>query len=78
MENLADAGAAAGMSLKSPIYVPGKLTYVTNVANYGKESAMGVSLRKTADSGRWSVIGGVSATTEGTPGFKAGIAGVIN
>ena len=74
---LADGGVAAAMSLEAPPYVPGRVTYAANIAHYGSESAIGVSLRNTADNGKWSLTSGATTTTEGTPGFRVGLSGVV-
>jgi len=70
------AGVAAAMAMESAPYVPGKLTYAAGMGYYEQQAAMGVSLRKTADNGRWSVTGGASATSRGTVAFRVGIGGV--
>lgn len=70
------AGVAAAMAMESAPYVPGKLTYAAGMGYYEQQTAMGVSLRKTADNGRWSVTGGASATSRGTIAFRVGIGGV--
>jgi trimeric autotransporter adhesin len=70
------AGVAAAMAMESAPYVPGKVTYAAGMGYYEQQSAVGVSLRKTADNGRWSVTGGASATTRGSVGFRVGIGGV--
>jgi hypothetical protein len=70
------AGVAAAMAMESAPYVPGKVTYAAGMGYYERQSAVGVSLRKTADNGRWSVTGGASATTRGTVGFRVGVGGV--
>ncbi|MET3474310.1 ESPR-type extended signal peptide-containing protein [Variovorax atrisoli] len=70
------AGVAAAMAMESAPYVPGKLTYAAGMGYYEQQAAMGVSLRKTADNGRWSVTGGASATSRGTVALRVGIGGV--
>ncbi|MFM9923164.1 YadA-like family protein [Variovorax sp. H27-G14] len=70
------SGTASAMAMESAPYVPGKLTYAAGMGIYSGESAVGVSLRKTAENGRWSVTGGVSAASAGTVGVRVGISGV--
>ncbi|WP_295987473.1 ESPR-type extended signal peptide-containing protein [uncultured Variovorax sp.] len=70
------AGVAAAMAMESAPYVAGKLTYAAGMGYYEQQAAMGVSLRKTADNGRWSVTGGASATSRGTVALRVGIGGV--
>ena len=71
------AGAAAAMAMESAPYVPGKLTYAAGLGYYQQQSAVAFSLRRTADNGRWSVTGGISASSGGI-GARVGIAGVFN
>ena len=66
------------MALESAPYVAGKWTYAAGAAYHGGENAIGVTLRKTADNGRWSLTGGVAAASEGDPSFRIGISGVID
>ncbi|MDM0007210.1 ESPR-type extended signal peptide-containing protein [Variovorax sp. J22G73] len=70
------AGTAAAMALESAPYVAGKVTYAAGLGHYQGQTAVGASLRKTAENGRWSVTGGVTATSAGTAGVRAGISGV--
>lgn len=72
------AGIASAMAVQNAPYVSGKFTYAVGAAHYSGEQAVGISLRKTADNGRWSLNGGVSAATQGDPGFLIGISGVID
>ena len=46
--------------------------------HHGGESAIGVTLRKTADNGRWSLTGGIAVASEGDPSVRIGISGVID
>ena len=59
-------------------YIPGKYTYAAGAAYHGGQSAVGVTLRKTADNGRWSLTGGIAAASEGDPSVRIGISGVID
>ena len=78
VEKRANAGIAAALALESAPFVAGKYTYAAGAAYNGDESAIGVTLRKTADNGRWSLTGGIAAATEGDPSFRIGISGVID
>ena len=78
VEKKANAGIAAAMALESAPFVAGKYTYAAGAAYHGGEQAIGVTLRKTSDNGRWSITGGVAAASEGDPSFRIGISGVID
>lgn len=78
VEKRANAGVAAAMALETAPYVPGKYTYAAAAAHHGGENAVGVTLRKTADNGRWSLTGSIAAASEGDPSFRIGISGVID
>uniref|UniRef100_UPI0038994178 YadA-like family protein n=1 Tax=Acinetobacter pullicarnis TaxID=2576829 RepID=UPI0038994178 len=78
VEKRANAGIAAAMALESAPFVAGKWSYAAAAAHHGGENAVGVTLRKTADNGRWSLTGGVAAASEGDPSFRIGISGVID
>jgi trimeric autotransporter adhesin len=78
VEKKANAGIAAAMALENAPYIPGKYTYAAGAAYHGGENAVGVTLRKTADNGRWSLTGGVAAGSAGDPSVRVGISGVIN
>ncbi|NNP73753.1 cell surface protein [Acinetobacter defluvii] len=78
VEKRANAGIAAAMALETAPYVPGKYTYAAGASYHGGESAIGVTLRKTADNGRWSLTGGIAAASEGDPSVRIGISGVID
>ena len=78
VEKRANAGIAAAMALETAPYIPGKYTYAAAAAHHGGENAVGVTLRKTADNGRWSLTGGIAAASEGDPSFRIGISGVID
>jgi autotransporter adhesin len=70
------AGVAAAMAMESAPYIAGKVTYAAGMGYYASQSAVALSLRKTSESGRWSITGGVSATTSGGVAVRAGISGV--
>ncbi|EPF74981.1 YadA-like family protein, partial [Acinetobacter rudis] len=78
VEKRANAGIAAAMALETAPYVAGKWSYAAAAAHHGGENAVGVTLRKTADNGRWSLTGGIAAASEGDPSFRIGISGVID
>ena len=78
VEKKANAGIAAAMALESAPYIPGKYTYAAGAAYHGGENAIGVTLRKTADNGRWSLTGGVAAASQGDASVRIGISGVID
>uniref|UniRef100_UPI00037ECCD7 YadA-like family protein n=1 Tax=Acinetobacter sp. GG2 TaxID=651305 RepID=UPI00037ECCD7 len=78
VEKKANAGIAAAMALENAPFVAGKYTYAVGAAYHGGENAVGVTLRKTSDNGRWSITGGVAAASQGKPSVRIGISGVIN
>ncbi|HEM7759366.1 trimeric autotransporter adhesin Ata [Acinetobacter baumannii] len=78
IEKKANAGIAAAMALENAPFVAGKYTYAVGAAYHGGENAVGVTLRKTSDNGRWSITGGVAAASQGEPSVRVGISGVIN
>jgi autotransporter adhesin len=78
VEDKLSAGVASALALESAPYVAGKYTYAAGSGFYNGQSALGVSLRKTADNGRWSLTGGVAAASQGEASFRIGINGVID
>ena len=78
LEDDLSAGIAATAALENAPYVPGKWTYAAGAAYYNDQSAIGVTLRRTADNGRWSLNGGVAGGTSGSPLFRIGVSGVID
>ncbi|HBM7882605.1 TPA: trimeric autotransporter adhesin Ata [Acinetobacter baumannii] len=78
VEKKANAGIATAMALENAPFVAGKYTYAVGAAYHGGENAVGVTLRKTSDNGRWSITGGVAAASQGEPSVRVGISGVIN
>ena len=78
VEKRANAGIAAAMALETAPYVAGKWTYAAAAAHHGGENAVGVTFRKTADNGRWSLTSGIAAASQGDPSFRIGISGVID
>ncbi|MBS8270102.1 hypothetical protein DYI26_15415 [Halomonas litopenaei] len=77
VERDASAGIAALAAMGDAPYVAGKLTYHVGTGYYNGESALGVSVRRTADTGRWSVGMGIGAS-HGGPTIGLGISGVID
>ena len=73
----ANAGIAAAMSFEPAPYVAGKWTYAAGTAYHSGEQGVGLSLRKTADNGRWSMTGGVAGATEGSVSFRIAASGVL-
>ena len=78
VEKRANAGIAAAMALETAPYVAGKWTYAAAASYHGGENAVGVTFRKTADNGRWSLTSGIAAASQGDPSFRVGISGVID
>ncbi|MEC8886279.1 MAG: YadA-like family protein, partial [Pseudomonadota bacterium] len=78
VEKDARAGIASSMAMQNAPFVAGKYTYAVGAAHHGGEQAVGATLRKTADNGRWSLTGGVATATQGDPSFRIGISGVID
>lgn len=72
------AGIAAASAMELAAYVPGKWTYGAGVANYNGQTAVGATIRKTADNGRWSITAGVAGGTIGEILIRAGITGVLD
>ncbi|MBK7655983.1 MAG: YadA-like family protein [Betaproteobacteria bacterium] len=75
---IAYAGVAAAIAMESAPYVAGKLTYAAGVGHFEGQSALGVSLRRTAESGRWSISGGISSSPIRGTAVRAGISGVFD
>ena len=66
LDNKLSAGVASAIALQAPaLIVPGKTTVRAGVGYFRGQTAMGVSVRQTADNGRWSLTGGVSASKGG-------------
>jgi trimeric autotransporter adhesin len=70
------SGIATAMSLKQAPYVAGKTTYYAGFGAYKDQGALGISLRRTADNGRWSLEGGFSQNRDGS-GVYVGVSGVL-
>ena len=71
------AGIASVSAIENAPYVSGAVTYGVGASHYNDESAIGISLRKTDASGRWSIGGGVSTNTQNDPLFRIGISGIL-
>ncbi|SNQ30119.1 Head domain of trimeric autotransporter adhesin [Acinetobacter apis] len=78
LEDRLSAGIAATAALEQAPFVAGKWTYAAGASYYNNQSAIGATLRRTADSGRWSMTGGIAGGNEGSPLFRVGISGVID
>ena len=76
IERRMDAGIAAAMGLKQAPAVSGRTTYYVGAGTWRGQQAGGLSLRRTADNGRWSLEGGVSGNREGVGGYL-GVSGVL-
>ncbi|HVJ36334.1 MAG TPA: hypothetical protein VM687_00820 [Stenotrophomonas sp.] len=72
-----EAGVAAAMGLKQAPAMPGRTSYYAGVGGYRDQAVLGVSLRRTADSGRWSIEGGLSGNRRGAGGY-VGVSGALH
>lgn len=70
------SGIATAISIKPAPYVAGRTTYYAGFGGYKGEVAMGISLRRTAVNGRWSLEGGASSDRNGI-GAYVGVSGVL-
>ncbi|MGK0546441.1 hypothetical protein ACSEE7_13165 [Halomonas cupida] len=77
VERDASGGIAALAAMADAPYVAGKFTYHIGTGYHNGETALGVSLRRTADDGRWSVGLGIGAS-HGGPTVGLGVSGVID
>ena len=72
------AGTAAAMALQAPgLFEPGKLVMRMGTGAYRGQIAFGASFRATAESGRWSVSGGVSGGKNSGVAASAGVDFII-
>jgi autotransporter adhesin len=69
------AGTASAMAMESAPYVASKTTYASGVGYYQNQGAIAISLRRTDNSGRWSIAGGVAASVGGVAA-RVSVAGV--
>lgn len=77
VERNANAGIAAAVAMEAAPYAPGKLTYAVGAGHHGSESAVGLTVRRTADNGRWSLSAGVAGSEAGATA-RLGFSGVID
>ena len=70
------SGIATAIAIKPAPYVAGRTTYYAGFGAYKSEAAFGVSLRHTAENGRWSLEGGASTNSDGI-GAYVGVSGVL-
>ncbi|HEY8386093.1 MAG TPA: YadA-like family protein, partial [Porticoccaceae bacterium] len=73
----ASAGIASVAALESAPYIPGKFTYAVSAAHHNGEEALGISVRRASDNGRWSLTGGFSESAAGST-VRVGFSGVID
>ncbi|MCY1247736.1 hypothetical protein D9M72_610940 [compost metagenome] len=59
------AGIAGVAAMEAAPVVPGKISYAVGLGNFRSESAMGGSIRRTSQDGRYSVTMGVGASSSG-------------
>lgn len=78
LEDDLSSGIAATAALENAPFIPGKWTYAAGASYYNDQSAIGATLRRTADNGRWSFTGGVAGGTNGSPIVRFGVSGVID
>ncbi|RSN79423.1 hypothetical protein EA770_18395, partial [Acinetobacter baumannii] len=79
LEDRMSAGIAATAALENAPYVAGKLTMAAGAAYYNDQSAVGVTFRRTADNGRWSLTTGAAMGSEGnSPLVRIGVSTVID
>ncbi len=78
LEDELSSGIAATAAMEPAPYVSGKWTYAAGAAHYNGESAVGATLRRTADSGRWSMTFGGATSSEGESLFRVGVSGVLD
>ena len=68
------AGTAAALALQSPaLFNPGSVSMRGGVGHYRGEWAFGLGVRATADNGRWSLSGGISAGRNSGIAASAGV-----
>ncbi|HIY71126.1 MAG TPA: hemagglutinin, partial [Candidatus Luteimonas excrementigallinarum] len=76
LEKSINSGVATAMAMRQAPYVAGATTYFAGFGAYKDQGALGVSMRRTADNGRWSLEGGFSANRDGAGGY-IGVSGVL-
>ncbi|ENX32487.1 hypothetical protein F889_03469 [Acinetobacter colistiniresistens] len=79
LEDKMSAGIAATAALENAPFIPGKLTMAAGAAYYNDQSAIGVTFRKTADNGRWSLTTGAAMGSQGnSPLVRVGVSTIID
>ncbi len=78
LEEELSGGIAATAAMESAPYVSGKWTYAAGAAYYNGESAIGATLRRTAENGHWSMTAGAAASTQGEALVRVGVSGVLD
>ncbi|OEY92518.1 hypothetical protein BJD20_08575 [Acinetobacter proteolyticus] len=79
LEDKMSAGIAATAALENAPFIPGKLTMAAGAAYYNEQSAIGVTFRKTADNGRWSLTTGAAMGSQGnSPLVRVGVSTIID
>ncbi|MBT0727917.1 hypothetical protein HGT73_11130 [Rosenbergiella australiborealis] len=78
VERRLSSGIAGVAAMEPAPYVAGKFTYAMGSSYYNDQGALGITFRRTADDGRWSLTAGAAVGTEGQPIVRVGISGVIN
>ncbi|OBY72362.1 YadA-like family protein, partial [Acinetobacter gyllenbergii] len=78
LEDKMSAGIAATAALEQAPYVPGKLTMAVGAAYYNDQNAVGVTFRRTADNGRWSLTTGAALGSQGSPLVRIGVSTIID
>ena len=80
LDDKLSAGIASTAALEQAPYVAGKWTYAAGAAYYNGQGAAGATIRRTADSGRWSFSSGVASGTsnEAKPLMRIAVSGVFN
>ncbi|PJG67190.1 hypothetical protein CVD09_07170 [Acinetobacter seifertii] len=78
LEEKMSAGIAANAALENAPFIAGKVTMAVGAAYYNQQNAVGVTLRKTADNGRWSLTTGAALGSQGSPLVRVGVSTVID
>lgn len=76
VERDANAGIAAAVAMEAAPYLPGHITYALGSGYHVNEAAVGLTLRGTAENGRWSLSAGVAGSQAGTT-VRFGVSGVL-
>ncbi|MFV5595134.1 YadA-like family protein, partial [Acinetobacter junii] len=78
LEEKMSAGIAANAALEQAPYVPGKVSLAVGAGYYNSQNAVGVTLRKTADNGRWSLTSGAAIGSQGGALVRVGVSTVLD